>query len=183
MRDRRRACPRAYEPAGRAGMTAVIAAGRGCCCDGGDRFTIGVRLRAAHQRGAWRPAAFLGSSTAEHPAVNRRVAGSNPARGATSLGRELATSACSSSSPASPLARREGAQSSPRSQSPSGTYICWSCEQCSPDEHPVEPECPGRRSHVTATSCHLLRRRGRFTFVDLVDAAADHRCRFHLGAR
>ena len=25
---------------------------------------------------------FLGSSTAEHPAVNRRVAGSNPARGA-----------------------------------------------------------------------------------------------------
>src|SRR5947209_1784752 len=26
---------------------------------------------------------FLGSSTVEHPAVNRRVAGSNPARGAT----------------------------------------------------------------------------------------------------
>jgi hypothetical protein len=26
--------------------------------------------------------AFLGSSTVEHPAVNRRVAGSNPARGA-----------------------------------------------------------------------------------------------------
>ena len=28
------------------------------------------------------PPVFLGSSTAEHPAVNRRVAGSNPARGA-----------------------------------------------------------------------------------------------------
>ena len=28
---------------------------------------------------------FLGSSTAEHPAVNRRVAGSNPARGASRL--------------------------------------------------------------------------------------------------
>jgi hypothetical protein len=27
-------------------------------------------------------AAFLGSSTVEHPAVNRSVAGSNPARGA-----------------------------------------------------------------------------------------------------
>ena len=30
--------------------------------------------------------AFLDSSTVEHPAVNRRVAGSNPARGAIILG-------------------------------------------------------------------------------------------------
>ena len=32
-----------------------------------------------------RPPSFLGSSMAEHPAVNRRVAGSSPARGAKSL--------------------------------------------------------------------------------------------------
>ena len=46
------------------------------------RATIGfVRLTAPGAEGQT-PCLFLGSSTAEHPAVNRRVAGSNPARGA-----------------------------------------------------------------------------------------------------
>src|SRR5262245_6358928 len=46
-----------------------------------DRWVRPLTVRAAVS-----PAIFLGSSMAEHPAVNRRVAGSSPARGAISHG-------------------------------------------------------------------------------------------------
>ncbi len=54
-------------------------ADRIACARGGWRSRIEVR-RCRY--GLSCALSFLGSSTVEHPAVNRRVAGSNPARGA-----------------------------------------------------------------------------------------------------
>src|SRR6266536_4252486 len=67
--------------------------GRPLICEECDEKGLGCRAREENVRStgstarlrrhrALQTPVFLGSSTAEHPAVNMRVAGSNPARGA-----------------------------------------------------------------------------------------------------